>query len=141
MPSRSSFSRRHRPPRNGGFQICKRSGNTELGLRTGIEPADDSKLAPHKLGALLHAGQTMVSGAPAFLENLRVDALAVVPDPQPKLPFGILDFHFDAPCLCVQECVAHRLTGNPVDFVPDERSKIPGLALHLHTKFGTIRAG
>jgi hypothetical protein len=49
----------------------------------------------------------------------------------------VLD-HFDALRLRVPECVAHRLASNPVDFVPDQRSQLPGPALHLDMKLGKI---
>jgi hypothetical protein len=90
----------------------------------------DSQLAPRKFGAFLHAGQTEVSGAAAFPCDLLIDPLSVVQDPQPKLPPFIPDLYFDPPRLGVSKCIAHRLACNPVDFVPDERSEIPGCAFH-----------
>jgi hypothetical protein len=50
-----------------------------------------------------------MSGAPFFIKELGVHTLPVIPDPQPKLPFLVPDFHFDLPRLCVPEGVAHRL--------------------------------
>ena len=77
-------------------------------------------------------------GAPLFLKNLRVDALPVIPDPQAKLPFVIVDFHFDLPRLSVPRGIAQRLAGNPVDFVADDRMQVPRRAFYLHPQDGGI---
>src|SRR5439155_15838453 len=116
-------------------------GNAQLGLCAGVELTPDDQLTSHKFGAFVHTWQTVVSGAPASIKKLRVNALTVVPDPQTKAPLLIADFHFDPPRVCVAECIAHRLAGNPIDFVPEDWSKIPRCALHLHTKVGTIIVG
>ena len=95
-------------------------------------------MSPQELGAFMHAIQTPMSGAPFFIEELRVHALPVIPDPQPKLPFVIPEFHFYLLRLCVPEGIAQRLGGNPVDFVSEYRMEVPRCPLHLHTKHGRI---
>ena len=89
----------------------------------------------------MHTRQTVVSGAPASIQNRRINALAVVPDPQAKLPLVVADFHFDPLRVCVAERIAQRLAGNPVDFVAQERREIARHALHQHMKVGRILAG
>src|SRR5204863_5931376 len=79
--------------------------------------------------------------SPSPVKHLLIDALSVVQYPQAKLPPFIMDFHLDPPRLCVPECVAHCLAGNPVDIVPDDWSQGQGCAFHVHTKLWTILAG
>ena len=98
-------------------------------------------MSPQELGAFMHAIQTPMSGAPFFIEELRVHALPVIPNPQPKLPFVIPYFQFYLPRLCVPEGIAQRLGCNPVDFVSEYRMQVPRHAFHLHTKCGRIVVG
>jgi len=91
---------------------------------------------PYKFGAFVHAIQAPMAGAPFSMKKLRVHTLPVIPDPQPKLPFVIADFHFDVPSLGVPEGVAHRLACNPVNFIAEYRMEVPRRAFHLHTQEG-----
>ena len=50
----------------------------------------------------------------------------------------IPNFHFDPLRLRVLEGIAQRLARNPVDFVPQDRMKVPWRSFHLHTKLGSI---
>src|SRR6266550_1216815 len=74
--------------------------------------------------------------------RLHLDAsrqcLPVIPDPQPEMPLVIPNFHFDPLRLRVLEGIAQRLARNPVDFVPQDRMKVPWRSFHLHTKLGSI---
>jgi Y_Y_Y domain/Histidine kinase len=56
--------------------------------------------------------QAVVSGAPACIQNGRVDALSVVHDAQPESPWIIPDFHLDPLRLRVTESIAQRLASN-----------------------------
>jgi hypothetical protein len=71
---------------------------------------------------------------------LRVNAPPIIPDPQPKLPLVIPDFHFDPLRLCVLEGVAQRLACNPIDFGPQYRIQVSRRAFYLHMKveFGPV---
>lgn len=60
-------------------------------------------------GALAHTVQTKMPVAPTLREHCRVDALSVVPDVRPKLPFAIVEFHFDVLRLDVREGIAQCL--------------------------------
>jgi hypothetical protein len=97
-----------------------------------LSAAATNKLAPRKFRAFVHSGQAMVPLAASFTQNLRIDALSIVPDPHSKLPSVVLDLHFDPPRLCVLERIAQRFDGDPIDFVPDERSQFPRCAFQLH---------
>jgi hypothetical protein len=48
-----------------------------------------------------------------------------------------MDSHFDARRLRVPEGIAHRLTADPVDLVPNQRDQISSRTLHKHAKRGT----
>lgn len=58
-----------------------------------------------------------MSGAPAILNNLGVNAFSVIADSQPKLPVAILDRHFDPRRLCMAECIAQSFATDTVGFV------------------------
>src|SRR5690242_20284338 len=73
--------------------VGDRGRNSQLNLRTGIEFAPYGDLAPRKFGTFVHAGQAVMPGASASVQNLLVNALAVVYDAQAKLPWVITDFH------------------------------------------------
>jgi hypothetical protein len=73
-----------------------------------------------------------MAGAPFSAKNLRVNALAIIPDPQPKLPVAVADFDLDVSRVCVPKCIAQSLAGNPVDFVAKVRMETPWHALHPH---------
>jgi hypothetical protein len=89
----------------------------------------------------VHARQAVVSGAAASVNNLRVNPLAIVSHPQPKVPLVIVDFHLYTFGVRMAEGIPQRLASNPVDFVADDRRQVPRFALHLHTKLGTMLTG
>src|SRR5579863_7307404 len=70
--------------------------NRKLHLRAVIDPTEDRQLAAHHLRALLHARQAMMSGARALLDDLRVDAAAIIPHAHAKQPLAVMNHHFDA---------------------------------------------
>ena len=59
----------------------------------------------------------MVSVAAASVKKLRVNPLAIVSHPQPKVPPVIVDFHLYTFRVCVAEGIAQRLAGDPIDRV------------------------
>src|SRR6516165_5593433 len=85
--------------------------------------------------------QAPMSGAPLIIKELGVHTFPVIPEPQPKLPFLVLDFHLDLPRLCVPEGVAHRLARNPVDFIAEYRMEVTRRAFHLDTKESGVMIG
>src|SRR5215510_58238 len=75
--------------------VCATGGDLQLDVRPGVAPAADVELASQERGPLAHPGQAEVSDAPTFGEHLRLDAPAVVPNPQPKLAPFIADLYVD----------------------------------------------
>ncbi len=105
--------------------------------RTGIQFTPHRQLAAQQFGAFAHATHPVVSGARVF-QMLRVNALPVVPHPQPELSFVIVDFHFHPLRIRVLEGIAHGLACNAVDLVSRDRMQVPRRAFHLHIKLGAI---
>src|SRR2546429_188437 len=64
--------------------VSSRCRNTQLNFRTRIALAPPREFAAQKFGALAHAPQPIVSGLSVFIKMLRVNALPVIPDPQPE---------------------------------------------------------
>jgi hypothetical protein len=70
-------------------------------------------LSARHCGALLHACHTVMPGAAAGVQDLRVDALSVVTDAQSEPPLIVMDLHFDPLRLGVSgvgQVDCHRLT-------------------------------
>src|SRR5712671_1470225 len=137
------FPREHfrqpRPPSTGRCLVSTGGRHAQLNLRARIELTPDSQLTSHQLGAFTHATQTVVPSVAVSLKMLRVNALSVISDPQPKLPFVIPDFHFDPLRLRVLEGIAHRFSCDPVDFISEDWMEIPRGSFNLHAKLGCIR--
>jgi hypothetical protein len=68
-----------------------------------------------------------------------VEALAIISNPKTQLSLVISQFQFNPPSSCVLESVTQRLGRNPVDFIADDRMKIPGRTFQMHKKFGPIQ--
>jgi len=79
-----------------------------------------------------HTRQAPVFGAPFVTTHACVNAASIIPDPYPKLPFVIPDFHFDPPRPCVTECIAQSFPCYPVDLVPQDRMQLLWRTFHLH---------
>src|SRR6266436_2520642 len=112
--------------------------HAQLNLRARIDLTPDGQLTSHQLGSFAHATQTVVPSVAVSIKMLRVDALSVIPDPQPKLPFVIPDFHFDPLRLCVLEGIAHCFSCDPVDFISEDWMEIPRGSFNLYVKLGCI---
>src|ERR1044071_3221381 len=93
--SSSCIPSRRRWRRAGGLPVGKGSRNRQFHIRSRSGPAEYRELAPYHLGALLHAGETEVSLAPHAIQHVLVDALAVVPHPETKVPLVVPHFHVD----------------------------------------------
>ena len=85
------------------------------------------------LGALAHAWQTPVSIA-SRVQELRVDALSIIPDAQPKKAFAIRDVGFDLACLCVAERIHQRFARDAVDIVAEDGMQLPRRALYRNAE-------
>src|ERR1700674_4438921 len=80
----------------GGCPIRNRTWNAQLHFCSRSDFAPHVELRTHLLGALAHSGQTPVS-ITSRVHELRVDALSIIPDTQPKKTFAIRDVRFDSP--------------------------------------------
>ena len=72
---------------------------------------------PDAFRALADARQSPVPLARALLEDLAVDALSIIANPQPEELAIIRDFGLDAAGVRVVEGVSQDLARNPVDLV------------------------
>ena len=82
----------------------------------------------------MDAQQPPVSGAPAVLQDLRVDARSVIADTQAKRAIIVPNVGFDLTCMCVAESISQHLAGDPVHFVLQDRRQNLLLAFHCHTE-------
>jgi hypothetical protein len=74
-------NRKRRPPER--VRVGNGRRNIQFNLRAGFLLTPDFQLAADEFGALAHARQAPVSGAPLFVKHLRVDTLSIVTDAQP----------------------------------------------------------
>src|SRR5258705_2639715 len=103
------------------FIVSYGGWNRDFNLTTGIDLTPDGQVTSYCLSPLAHAIQPPVSCALLLSKKLRVNSLSIIPNPHSKLPFVIVDFHFNPSGLCVPECIAHRLRCNPVDLISKDR--------------------
>src|SRR5258705_12286548 len=66
-----------------------------------------------------HPLQAPVIRAAAFFKDFRINAPAIVTDPQAKLSRIVSDFHFNLAAIGVSESVDDRLSPNPITLFPD----------------------
>ena len=92
-----------------------RNGQFRFRARAGFAPEFQPR--PDLLGALADTGQSPVPPAHPFLQDLGVDALSVIANPQPEELAVIRDFGLDAAGVRVAEGVPQNLACDPVDFV------------------------
>src|ERR1700676_1342354 len=140
MVSSGALSRGFPLVRDLPFWVGDCGGNNQLDLGTRIGLIPNSQFSTHKFGSFMHTRQAVMCGEAALVQHLWVDTLPVVPDVHPKLPFVVTDIHFDPLGAGMTEGIAQRLGRNPIDFVPEDRSELPGCAFHVHTKVGRIPA-
>src|SRR5438876_3774952 len=116
-----------------GFPVRNGAWNTQLHFRARSDFAPHLELPPNLLGALAHAWQSPVSIASRF-EELRINALAIIPDTQPKKTFAVCDLRFDFTCLRMAERIAQRLARNAVNVVPEDGMQVARCALYGNEK-------
>ena len=79
-----------------------------------------------------------VSLAALAREDRRIDALAIVPDPQAEFLVVVADLHLDLPGLGMPIRVAERLGGDLVDLIPQDRVQLSRLALDGYAEFRPV---
>jgi len=79
-----------------------------------------------------------MTGARAFLQNLLVNSLAIVTDPQTEQVRVVLNCSFDTVCVGVLESVSQYLASNPVDLVLKQRRQGSRLSFDDHLESGQM---
>ena len=113
--------------------VRNRAWNAQVHFRARSDLAPDIESRADLFGALAHARQTPVS-ITSRVQELRVDALSIIPDAQPKKAFAIGDLGFDFACLCVAERISQRFARNAVDVVAKDWMQVPRRALYRNAK-------
>ena len=93
-----------------------------------------TSLPPMQFAAFPHAGQAKMPLAPLPRQNRWIDAFSIVPHTKPELLIVIPDFNLDLPSRGMVKGVAERLSGNPVDFIAQNRMQIARLTFHGDAK-------
>ena len=96
-----------------------RNGQFRFRARARFAPEFQSR--PDAFRALAYTRQAPMPLARASLQDLAVDALSIIANPQPEEMAVIRDFSLDAACARVVKGVAQDLARNPVDLVLKER--------------------
>ena len=101
-----------------GYARCFRGGerDREFEFGAGVGLAPDAEAGADACGSFAHAGQAKV-GLAAGVEELRVEAGAVVADRYAKLAGGIFELDFDLSCLGMAQGVEQGFAGDQVDLV------------------------
>src|SRR5271157_824710 len=123
--------------------VSDRSRYRQFHLRAGALRAPDCQLSADRFGALADARQSPVSLARALLEDLAVDALAIIANSQPEELAVVGDFGLDAAGVRVVKGVSQVLARNPVDLVlQDRRQGLPrSFHSHLECRRFALRTG
>ncbi len=97
--------------------VSNSGGNGQLHFRSGARFAPEFESRSAAFRTLADPRQSPVPLARACLQDLTVDTLSVIANPQPEELAGVCDFRLDTARMCVLESVSQDLTGNPVDLV------------------------
>ena len=76
--------------------------------------------------------QPEVPGTSLCGQEVWVDSLAIIANPQSKLMLIITELHFNLLRLGMSECIAQRLTCDAVDLVTHDRVQIPRCAFDIN---------
>src|SRR5580700_8485144 len=79
-----------------------------------------------------------MTGARAFLQNRRVNALSIITDPQTEQIWVVVDCAFNPACAGVLESVSQYLTSDPVDLVLEQRRQGSRLSFDDHLENGRM---
>ena len=67
-------------------------------------------------------------------ENRRINALSVIPHPQPEALIVITDFDLDLLGVCMKKSVSECFCSNLIHFVAEDGMQISRLALNSYTE-------
>jgi|ERR1035438_7929732 hypothetical protein len=79
--------------------------------------------------------------APVRRQNSWIDAFSIVPHTKPELLIIIPDFNLDLPSRGMVKGIPKRLSGNPVDFIAQNRMQIARLTFHGDAKCRSYLVG
>src|SRR5271157_1890290 len=99
-----------------------------------LDFAPHGQLTSNNGGAFAHAGQSVMTLPALSRENHRIDALSVVPHPQPEALIVITDFDLDLLCVCMKKGVSERFGSNLIHFVAEDGMQISRLTLNGYTE-------
>ena len=114
------------------------SGDGQLHFRAGSIFAPQFQPRSDSFGPLPDPGQPPMTGARAFLQNRRVNALSIITDPQTEQIWVVVDCGFNPACASMPESVSQYLTSDPVDLVLKQRRQGLRLPLHDHLENGRM---
>jgi len=97
------------------------SRNRELDLGTRIRRGPESESPADHCRALAHPAQPEVFPTSLLPQELRIDALAVIPDAQLELSLVVLELDLNACRPGMSICVAQRFTRDPIDLITYDR--------------------
>ena len=80
-----------------------------------------------------------MAGSSAFVQNRRVDPLAVISDAKAEEILAVADFRFDPARAGMPERVAQRLPRNPIDLIPRIQVQVSPHAFYVDGKIGLVR--
>jgi hypothetical protein len=93
------------------FHCAMRSG-TPRHLGAGVRFTPDRQFSTRRFGPFAHAGESVVPAEPSGVQDRRGNALSVIHDVQPKLPWVIADLHFDPPIYTKAQAIKVGGQGN-----------------------------
>ena len=71
---------------------------------------------------------------PSRIQELRVDALSIIPYAQSKNADAVGDLRFNFICLRVVEGISQRLARNAIDVVAEDRMQVPRHSFYRNMK-------
>src|SRR5215469_12487922 len=114
--------------------VSNRSGNSQLDFRARSGFAPKTQLCANSLGAFMDAPEPPVSGAPAFLQDCRLNASSIIAYAQAKQVMIVMYLGFNLIGMSMLESIAQQFAGYSINFVlQDGRQALP-LTLYNHTE-------
>src|SRR5271166_791821 len=135
---RGKCLRQPRTPTIG--RVGDAGGKSQFHFGPGINLAPYCQLASYECGAFPHARQAVMALAALSRENRRINALSVIPHPQPEALIVITDLDLDLLCVCMKKGVPECFGSNLIHFVAKDGMQISRLALNGYTECRAMAA-
>src|SRR5271165_1996276 len=114
--------------------MCNVGGKAQFHFGSRVDFAPNGQLTSNNGGALPHAGQSVMSLPALSRENRCINALSVIPSPQPEALIVITDFDLDLLCVCMKKGVPECFGSNLIHFIAEDGMQISRLALNGYTE-------